>query len=76
MRWFRYLGLAMSVPMILLSGPLVGLMFGMWLDRRFHASPWFTVGGVAIGLLSSGREAFTIIHRIDQEEKSERKKIS
>lgn len=68
-RWLRFLGLAMTVPMILLSGPLVGLFVGMWLDRRFHLYPWFTIVGVAIGLLSSAQEAFQIIRRIDREGK-------
>lgn len=72
-RWFRNLGLAMTVPMILLSGPLIGLLVGMWLDRRFRTSPWFTAAGVTLGLLSSGREAFDIIRRINREGRNEAK---
>ncbi len=72
-RWFKKLGLAMTVPMILLSGPLIGLVAGMWLDRHFHTAPWILVAGVTLGLLSSAREVFDIIRRINQEDKRGRK---
>lgn len=62
----------MTVPMILLSGPLVGLVLGMWLDRRLRTAPWLTAIGVVLGCLSSGREAYRIIRRIDQEGRRER----
>lgn len=42
------LGYSLIVPLI------IGILGGVWLDRRFSTTPWFTLAGVILGLITSG----------------------
>lgn len=62
---WHILGLATTIPMVLLAGPLVGYGLGWWVDRRWPAlAPWGSGVGVILGLIAGGRQAWQLIRRI------------
>jgi len=52
-RLFWMLGLALTLPMALLSGPLAGYLISQWLIRKWAWSPMTTLVLVLLGLVGS-----------------------
>ncbi|MBI3321141.1 MAG: AtpZ/AtpI family protein [Candidatus Omnitrophica bacterium] len=55
------LGMLLTVPIVLAAGPLVGVLVGHWLDRRWHTAPGALVLGAAVGGIGSGIEVYRIL---------------
>ena len=70
----RSSGLLLSVPTLLIAGPLVGLFLGRWVGQRFHVEPWGTALGVMLGFVAAGREIYQIIRRVQSEEEESDKR--
>ncbi len=64
----RSSGLLLSIPTLLIAGPLVGLFLGRWVGQRFHVEPWGSAVGVTLGFVAAGREIVQIIRRVQSEE--------
>ncbi len=64
----KQLGALITVPVILLVGPLVGFFFGSWLDRKFGLHPFATTGFVILGFIASGREVVRLLKQISKGE--------
>ncbi len=45
-------GIGMTIPFVLLTGPLMGWFVGSWLDGRYGTS-WITIAAVLLGLAGS-----------------------
>jgi hypothetical protein len=56
-------GIGMSIPFVLLSGPLLGWLLGVWLDGRYGTS-WITAVAVLVGLAGSINLAVKLIREI------------
>lgn len=48
----RKMGLAYSLPIMLVAPVLLLTLAGAWLDGKLKTAPWFTLGGVLLGLIS------------------------
>ena len=64
----RQASLAMSIPMLLLTGSLVGYFIGAWLDARWGTDPWLMVVFIVLGFVAGVRETIRIIRLIQREE--------
>jgi uncharacterized BrkB/YihY/UPF0761 family membrane protein len=60
-RLFWMLGLALTLPMALLSGPLAGYLISQWLIRKWHWSPTTTLVLVLLGLAGSVLQTVRIL---------------
>lgn len=64
-------GLAMSIPTMMVAGPLVGLIMGhyicLWLGIEAPAKTWVKMGLLALGMIAAGRETARIIKRISSD---------
>ncbi len=54
---FRFLGFGWAVVVAIVL-PLIG---GVWLDRRLHTTPLFTLLGVAVGLAAAARTIYQMV---------------
>ena len=64
------MGLAMTLPMILLGGPLAGFLIGQWvLVDRLKMNPVLAPVLMIIGLIGSGLQAFQLIKKIKESSK-------
>lgn len=62
------LSLALSIPTLLVSGPLVGFGLG-WLMRRWFGWPeWVSYLMVLVGLVAGIRETIKVIRRLTPRE--------
>lgn len=61
-RW-RQVGVYMTIPFMLAVAPIVGWLFGHWLDKKFSTSPYFMYIFVAIGFGAGVREVYRILKR-------------
>ena len=59
------LGLCLTLPMILLAGPLAGFLIGqMILVKQFGLSPAVAPGLMVLGLIGSGIQTFQLIKKL------------
>ena len=60
------LGLALTLPMVLLAGPVAGFAIGYWLIHQFHVPGYAIPAAMGIGLLGSGMQTYQLIRRISR----------
>ena len=58
---FWMLGLALTLPMVLLSGPFAGYLISQWLIKRWGWVPGTTLALVLLGLVGSIIQAVRIL---------------
>ena len=63
------LGLALTLPMLLLAGPTAGYAIGYWLIRQFHAPAFVMPLSMGFGLLGSGLQTYRLIRKISNNQK-------
>ena len=63
------LGLALTLPMILLSGPLAGYLIGLLLMRHLNMPEFSAPLLMGLGLLGSGWQAYQLIQKINRQQK-------
>ena len=62
-RYIRQVGLLTTIPVMLLSGPLIGFLVGNYIDKRFGTAPWFMILFVCLGFVASIRQTIAIIKK-------------
>ncbi len=66
----RHVGVALSIPGLLLAGPLVGYGLG-WAAMTYLGAPrWVTMVCLVLGLISGIRESILVVKRISAETES------
>ena len=64
------LGITLTIPVILATGPLAGYFVGSWLDRRWGTAPWALGAAVALGLIGSGVQVYRMLQWIAQADRT------
>ncbi len=67
-RWIRNVGLASTIPWVLVISILIGYALGSWLDRVFGTEPWLMLAFTILGAAGGFIEVFRIVLRISKEE--------
>jgi ATP synthase protein I len=62
-RFVRQVGLLTTIPVMLLSGPLIGFLIGDYIDKRFGTTPWFMIICLILGFVASIRQTINIIRK-------------
>ena len=57
-------GVVITVPAVLVAGPVLGIFIGSALDRRWHTAPWVLVVLAACGMIGSSIEVYRILRWI------------
>jgi F0F1-type ATP synthase assembly protein I len=60
------MGLAYVLPTALAAPVVVLTLAGYWLDQRFHKSPYFTMGGALLGMISGFINMLRIANRLNR----------
>ena len=63
----RQMGLGVTIPMVLVSGPLIGWFIGSWLDKKLGTAPWIFIILLILGSIASIWETIKIIKEISDE---------
>lgn len=63
-RYFRELAYFSSIGLSIAFAIFIGLFVGVYLDRRFETSPWFTLIFLAIGIAAGFRNIGIAIKKI------------
>ncbi len=63
----RVIGLATTLPFLLVAAPLVGLFGGQWLDAKIGAEPWFKRIGLVLGLIAGAHQTYLASRRLMRE---------
>lgn len=65
-RLFWMLGVAVTLPMVLLSGPLAGFLISQWLIQTWHLSTHLTLILVLAGLAGSVVQTIRLLKQLNQ----------
>ncbi|MEK7285709.1 MAG: AtpZ/AtpI family protein [Nitrospirota bacterium] len=63
---FRQIAMLTGIPMVLLSGPVVGYFIGFFLDSQFDTPPWCMIFFTVMGAIAGVREMIRLIKRTSQ----------
>lgn len=63
-RLFWMLGLAITLPMVLLSGPLAGYLISQWMIKTWHCNSNLTLILVLLGLAGSIVQTIKILKQL------------
>lgn len=63
-RYFRELAYFSSIGLSIAFAIFIGLFVGVYLDRRFETSPWFTLIFLAIGIAAGFRNIGIAVKKI------------
>lgn len=59
----RQLGVYLTIPFVLSIPPVLGWLFGSWLDQKFGSSPVLMYIFIVLGFISGFRELFRLLKR-------------
>lgn len=59
--------MAVTIPTILATGPLVGFFIGSFLDKKFKSGSIFLIIFLILGFAASVKETINILKRLSQE---------
>jgi hypothetical protein len=65
-RLYWMLGIALTLPMILASGPIAGYFIGYLLIHQFHLPEFSLPLAMVLGLLGSGWQSYKLIQKLNQ----------
>ena len=69
----RDIGLYTVIPMMLLAGPAIGFLMGLFIERQWGSQPWPTVIGALFGLAAAFRQIYLLLARKSAEEQRNRR---
>lgn len=69
----RDIGLYTVIPMMLLAGPAIGFLMGMFIEDKWGGAPWPTAGGALFGLAAAFRQIYLMLARKAAEEARDKK---
>lgn len=61
-RW-QQVGVYLTIPFMLAVSPILGWLFGSWLDKKLSTAPYLMYLFVLIGFAAGIREVYRIIKR-------------
>jgi F0F1-type ATP synthase assembly protein I len=64
----RQVGILTAIPAALLAGPLIGGLFGNFLDSHLGTGPWGLLVFLALGFAASGIEVKRLLQLANQDE--------
>ncbi len=65
---FESLGIASVMGLQLVSGVVVGLAMGYYLDKYFETKPWLTLIFLVFGIIAGYKNMFRELQRIQKKE--------
>jgi F0F1-type ATP synthase assembly protein I len=69
----RDIGIYTVIPMMLLAGPAIGFLMGMFIENRWGGAPWPTVIGALFGLAAAFRQIFLMLAQKSAEEAKDKR---
>lgn len=68
--WWQLLGMASVMGIHLVSGVIVGLVMGYYLDQWLGTKPWMLIVFLIFGIIAGYRNMFREMERIQRKEKN------
>jgi len=65
----RQLGLLGSIPMLLAGSPIIGLLIGNYIDKKFGTGPVFLIVFLIIGFVAGARQVANVVRKAQQIDK-------
>jgi F0F1-type ATP synthase assembly protein I len=63
----RNIGIIITIPMVFVAGPVIGLLIGQWIDQKWLTDPWAKVILSLLGFIGSIKQVIALIKRATKE---------
>jgi len=70
----RNLGIAITIPMVFIAGPIIGFFAGNWIDHKWHTAPWGMITLILLGFVASVKQVINFIKQATDSNNSEKDK--
>jgi len=70
----RQAGLLSTIPFLMAIPPIVGLLIGRYLDKKFNLQPVFTIVLLLLGFAAGVREVALVIRKANAQDEEENDK--
>lgn len=64
---YKQVAILTTLPIILAAGPILGILLGNYLDKKFNSSPYLMILFIIFGFVASGRQVYKMVIRSIQE---------
>jgi F0F1-type ATP synthase assembly protein I len=72
-RQARDIGMYTIIPMMMVAGPAIGYLLGLFIQKTFGGEPWPVVVGALFGLAAAFRQIYLMLaNKAEQERRSKR----
>lgn len=65
----RQIGLLSMIPMLLAASPIIGLLIGNYIDKKFGTGPVFLIVFLIIGFVAGARQVANVVKRAQKNDK-------
>ena len=59
----KIIGIFVTIPFVMALPPILGWLFGSWLDGKLDTKPYFMYLFIALGFIAGFKELYRIIKR-------------
>jgi ATP synthase protein I len=66
----RQIGLLTMVPMLLAASPIIGLLIGNYIDKKFGTGPVFTIIFLIIGFVAGARQVANVVRKAQKDDRN------
>lgn len=70
----RQAGLLTTIPVLLAASPIIGLLIGRWIDRKFDTDPIFSVVFLILGFVAGARQVVRVVKLAGKDKAKDNKK--
>ncbi len=65
----RQIGLLSMIPMLLAASPIIGLLIGNYIDKKFGTGPVFLIVFLIIGFVAGARQVANVVRKAQKNDK-------
>jgi len=66
---YKQVAVLTTLPIILMAGPILGILLGNYLDKKLNTSPYLMILVFIFGCAASGRQVYNMVKWLQRMEK-------
>jgi ATP synthase protein I len=60
---YRQIGILTTIPILMMVAPVLGVLIGIFLDKKLGTNPWLMIVFTCLGLAAAGKGVYDLIKK-------------